>query len=465
MHYLSSFQAVRERCHALLPTCHHIRSYLLTSPSHASDLLLPVSAALLRSLRQSEASLQYIQYVASLPLSLCVENVRYPNDPSPDTLLPLTPDAFIAACGLSTTSTRRRPRAGEEDEAEAAEEEDEEGEGDEEVEYEEFDDDQDGEEGWAMNHRKKDKFDYGAPLVLTSLSPLLRSALRGLCQLVLKSVSLPLSDLSLLLSGAPRLRIFTCNNVQHVSPAALLLLARCCPHVEHVSLTNHYSTVLCMMEDQLDAAEDQLELLDPPPPPPPELAFTSLQSLEVRLAGYETDVDEGGFALLAQLLSDAPLQWFTFHTLAGLPATSFSLLSCFSALRGLDLTCCCRPAVYKLLYGAEHEGAAGMPWDMRDDVPEVVSLYTEPVDQKDGDHTAHCTRRFLSSAARSAFFDAVAELPPTPDDRVAFVKARETDVDVWPKAEIDFLLVELPRERRRRFFYGGECEAFDSEDE
>lgn len=90
-----------------------------------------------------------------------------------------------------------------------------------------------------------------------------------------------------------------------------------------------------------------------------------LRSLGVLLAGYQTDVDEAGFALLIQLLADAPLHWFASRTMAHyLPP--FSLLSRCTALDGIDMTCCSRPSVYVLLYGSDRgseykAGAATRP--------------------------------------------------------------------------------------------------------
>ena len=443
VHLLSSFLAIRSRCLALLPTCRYINSHLLTSPAHSSDAVLAVSSALLRTLSQATTSAQYAQYVSSLPLSLVVGMAdMWPNSIPPADWL--TPEQFIAACGLP--STHSRPQTLQQYEAEADPEAEE-------------DFDAPAEEQYARQRTTKDRLDYGPPLVLSSLSPSLQTALRGLTHLRLRHVSLPLADLSSLLSCTPRLRAFCSEEVQHVSAAALLLLARYCPMVQRINLVNSRSPVLGMRKAQLDAAEQQLQLLSPPPPPLPSEPFTSLQTLEVKLADFEADVDEAGFAQLVSLLASAPLQWFRFCTMAALPAASFALLARFDALKGLDMTCCCRPAVYALLYGAEYAG-------MGEGAPNAVSLYTEAlVFGLQNSKAANCSRRFVSTAARAAFFEAVAALPSTPDDRAAYVAAREEDIDEWPKADIDFLVVELPRERRRRFYYEGAGEGFDSEDD
>ena len=448
VHIVSSFLPIQQRCLTLAHTSRQTRSHLLSSPNHPCDPLLLVSPALLRSLRQPDTSPQYAQYVSSLPLSLCVTAAVFYDGPSP-LLKPILCDEFVAACGLPAVHSR--PQSIKDYEAEA--DEDKEDDDDDEEDF-----DAPAEEQYASFHRKKDKPEYGEPLAFSSASALLQTALRGLTRLVLRHVSVPLADLALLLSGAPRLRTFICNQVQHMTPAALLLLARCCPLVEHISLINPVSAVLSMTEERLDAAEEQLEQLQPPSPAPPAECFTSLRLLEVRLANYDTDIDEAGFAMLMQLLADAPLQWLSIHTMASLPAASFSLLSRFTTLQGLDMTCCCRPAVYVLLYGNEKRA----DWD---DTPDVPSLYTEPTDTELYPETARCTRHFLSPAARTAFFEAVASLPTTPDDRAVYLEARETDIDEWPKGEIDFLMAELPRERRRRHFYGESDTAFDSEDE
>ena len=444
VHHVASFLDIRARCSTLLPTCHQLRSHVLTSPSHASDDVLPVSAALLRSLCLPAGSPQYAQYVSSLLLSLHVEAADTSSQPQSG--YSLTPEQLMAACGLPTT--HRRPQSLEQYKAEAEEED------------EEKDEDARGEEAYARYHAKKTRFDYGEPLVLDMLSSALRIACNGITRLTLTNVSLTMADLSLLLSCTPRLRSFRCDGVQHVTAAALLLLARHCPLLQHISLSNPRSSVLRMTKAQLDAAKDALDQLNLPPPAPPAHVFTSLLSLNIRLADFEADVDEAGFAQLVSLLSAAPLRWLRFSTMAALPAASFALLARFDALRGLDMACCCRPSVFALLYGSQIEGMwQGMPDD-------AVSEYTKAVKAWNvTNSTANCTRRFLSPAARIAFFDAVSALPTTPDDRDEYVAARETDVDEWPKADIDFLLLELPRERRRRFFYGGCGDGFDSEDE